>query len=150
MNEKKRRIAKGALLAIIFLTLFAACRNKKVLTPEEAILQDQVYFYSDLPEIRSYTTVQTGERLCIFTVKLILAYPANNRRIALEISRKRVPIIDSVRNQLERYPESAFLGDTVNQIKQPLLDSINKVLFSGKIMTILLESVDVYPVPRVK
>lgn len=129
--------------------LLLNCR-KKELTVDEMMYIGSVYFYTDLPEIRGYTNTRTGEPLCIYTVKIVLAYPADNRRVALEISRKKLAIIDKVRNQLERYPESAFLGDSVVELKEPVMDAINQLLVTGKILSLLLQSVDVYPVPKIK
>lgn len=136
-------------LLCIMPFLLLNCR-KKELPVDEMMYMGIVYFYTDLPEIRGYTSTRTGEPLCIYTVKIVLAYPADNRRVALEISRKKLAIIDKVRNQLERYPESAFLGDTVNSVKEPVMDAINQILVSGKILALLLEAVDVYPIPRVE
>ncbi len=141
----KRTIRIFVLCMMPFLLL--NCR-KKNLTVDELMYLGVVYFYTDLPEIRGYTSTRTGEPLCIYTVKIVLAYPADNRRVALEISRKKLAIIDKVRNQLERYPESAFLGDSVNRVKEPVMDAINQLLVTGKILALLLETVDVYPIPQ--
>lgn len=140
-------------VTLFFVTLISLllidCR-KKELPVDELIYLGRVYFYVDMPEIRGYTSTRTGEPLCIYTVKLVLAYPADNRHIAVEINRKKVAIIDRVRNQLERYPESAFLGDKVNNLKVPIMDSINQLLVSGKILALLLQSVDVHPISQTK
>lgn len=133
------------MLLLLLPFLLVDCR-KKVLGVDQMMYLGQVYFYSDMPEIRGYTSTRTGEPLCIYTVKLVLAYPAENRRIAMEISRKKIAIIDRVRNRLERFPESAFLGDEVNKLKDPLMANINELLTTGKILALLLESVDVYPI----
>lgn len=143
-----KKMIRTFLLCIIPIILLN-CR-KKDLPVDEMMYMGIVYFYTDLPEIRGYTSTRTGEPLCIYTVKIVLAYPADNRRVALEISRKKLAIIDKVRNQLERYPESAFLGDSVNSLKEPVMDAINQLLVSGKILALLLQSVDVYPIPRME
>lgn len=109
----------------------------------------QTAFYQDLPTIQGVTVDVPSH---FFSVDLVLAYDATNRKLANDIMRSRLAITAQLRNLLMRYPANAFLHGQEELLREPMRQNINKTLAHmgsrGSITRIFITKFEVYEIPN--
>jgi flagellar basal body-associated protein FliL len=107
-----------------------------------------IAFFQDLPNIKGVTVDFPSH---YFSVDLILAYDANDRRIGGDISNARLPIVDSVRNLLMQYPSSALMQGREELLREPIRQHINETLRNngslGSVTHIFITRFEVNEIP---
>ncbi|NIZ40162.1 hypothetical protein PVA45_01335 [Entomospira entomophila] len=106
-------------------------------------------FYQDLPIIRGVTIDLPSH---FFTLELILAYNANDRRLGTEISSAKLSIVDQLRNLLMQYPSSAFMQGREELLREPIRQNINATLAragsQGSITHIFITRFEINEIPE--